>query len=130
MALMLGVGGIWGAARRLFLLSAAAAAVAQGCQGPKEAVQKLPDTAVAPGVVLRQARVGGGAVRVIDVELGSRARVEIAAEDVRLRGGLVSGRARTLREWLRATGAVAGVNGGFFGRTVDPEHKEIVGLLK
>ncbi len=74
---------------------------------------------------------GQARVAVIDVDLRARGvRVEVAASDIRVRAGVVSGRARTVEEWLRATGAVAGVNGGFFGKTIGDDFKEIVGLLK
>lgn len=85
----------------------------------------------APGVHTRVVSHGEARVAVIDVDLQVRGvRVEVAASDVRVRAGVVSGRARTLEEWLRATGAVAGVNGGFFGKTIGDDFKEIVGLLK
>lgn len=85
---------------------------------------------VVPGVAVRRLSGGVGGVRTIDIDLAAQVRVEVAAEEIAVRRGLITGRARTLPDWLRATGAVAGINGGFFGETVAPDHKEIVGLLK
>lgn len=86
---------------------------------------------VAPGVVVRTANRGLATVRVIDVDLAKPGvRVGIAAEEIAVREKRITGRARTVPDWLRRTGAVAGVNGGFFGATVGEEFKEIVGLLK
>lgn len=131
MAGSVGVGVLWGCVRNLAVVTLSVVASAQGCRVPKVAVQKSPDVQAAPGVVVRRAQVGLSAVRVIDVDLGSgNTRVEVVAQDIRLRDGLVTGRARTLSDWLTATGAAAGVNGGFFGKTVGEEYKEIVGLLK
>ena len=99
-----------------------------GCRAPEK--QAVPGETVMPGLVVRSLRQGLSPVRVIDVDLSARGiRVEIAADKIAVRQGRITGEARTLPEWLRLTGAVAGVNGGFFGQTVG-EYKEIVGLLK
>ncbi len=87
---------------------------------------------VAPGVGVRSSFEGGERVRVIEVDLRRGARLFVGAQEIALRSGRIMGRARTLPDWLAATGAVAGVNGGFFGQTngADYDHKEILGILK
>src|SRR5207253_50784 len=40
------------------------------------------------------------------------------------------GDALSLEDWCRATGAVGGINGGFFGAEVRPGRKEVIGLLR
>lgn len=131
MAGIVGAGVFWGCVRKLAVVTLSVVASAQGCRVPKVTVRRAPDVPAAPGVTVRHAQVGLSAVRVIDVDLGSgNTRVEVVAQEIRLRDGLVTGRARTLPDWLSATGAVAGVNGGFFGKTAGTEYKEIVGLLK
>jgi hypothetical protein len=91
---------------------------------------KVRGTTLAPGIVLRRFQRGISGVRVIDVDLSAPVRVEVAAEEIAVRGGRITGAAHTVPDWLKATGAVAGINGGFFGETVTDRHKEIVGLLK
>jgi hypothetical protein len=90
----------------------------------------LKGTRVAAGLTVFRMEQGGLGVRVIEADLEAGVRVEVAADEIAVRQGRITGRARTLPQWLRATGAAAGVNGGFFGATVDEEHEEIVGLLK
>ncbi len=90
-----------------------------------------PAVRVARGVVTRHfgSRVNG--IRVIDADLAQPGtRIGIGADDIAVRLGRITGRSRRLEEWLKNTGAVAGVNGGYFGAMVDRDHKEIVGLLK
>jgi exopolysaccharide biosynthesis protein len=85
---------------------------------------------VAPGIVLRRVTHGLATVRVLDVDLSAPGvRVEIAADEIAVREGRITGRAYTVPDWLKKTGAAAGINGGFFGATLG-EHKEVVGLLK
>jgi hypothetical protein len=71
-------------------------------------------------------------VSLVDVDLDCPGvRVEVVAEDAtRRRTGCSDGAARTVADWLRKTGGLAGINGGFFGREVGRERKEIVGLLR
>ena len=83
------------------------------------------------GVSIRQVKAGAATVRVIDVDLGAPGvRVDVAADDIALREGKVTGRVRTVPEWLEKTGAVAGINGGFFGKRVGDDYREVIGLLK
>lgn len=86
---------------------------------------------VAAGVVTRHYGSNVNGVRVIDVDLAQPGtKVRVAAEEIAVRRGRITGRSRRLEDWLQSTGAVAGINGGFFGSMVDRDHKEIVGLLK
>lgn len=115
---------------RLLVLAGLSLALTRvGC-GTKGASVSAP-ASLAPGVTIRQVKAGVATVRVIDVDLGvPGVRVDIAADDVAVRDGRITGRAHQVSEWLEKTGAVAGVNGGFFGARVGEEFKEIVGLLK
>jgi hypothetical protein len=72
------------------------------------------------------AGVSGAAV--LDLDLAAGLRAHVAAANVKLTDGRVFGDARTVREWCQSTGALAGVNGGFFGLT-QRERKEVIGLL-
>ena len=101
----------------------------RGCPG--EPGKQVEEKRVHPAVVVRRVPVGDDAsyVRVIDADL-SGARIEIAAEDIARRQNRITGRARSVADWVEHTGAMAGVNGGFFGEAAGPEHLEIVGLLK
>jgi hypothetical protein len=89
-----------------------------------------PDEArLAPGVFFRRERAAGA--QVVDVDL-SRApvRATVVAEGVEpVRNNLV-GDCRTVPEWAERRGAVAGLNGGFFGHTYDDRgrRKQIMGL--
>lgn len=86
---------------------------------------------VAPGVTTRQLNQGLATVRVIDVDLSRPGvRVQVAADEIGFRDRLITGRARTVEEWVARQKAVAGINGGFFGKRHGENHKEIVGLLK
>lgn len=109
-----------------------ALAMAPAGTRPRAGAAPPPDgQVVATGIVVRRERHGLLAVRVIEVDLAAPGvRVEVAAGEIALRSGQVTGRARTLPAWLRATGAVAGINGGFFGTAVGGEYRGIVGLLK
>lgn len=130
MALGIGTEALFRGAKLASLACAALVGSAQGCHVPKGA-PTAADVTVVPGVVVRKMEVDGSSVRVVDVALAQPGiRVGIAAEDVARRGGLITGVSRTVPEWLTATGAVAGINGGYFGQKPDLKHKEIVGLLK
>ena len=131
---MLLLGLLWGrigSVRLLISVATLALFAVKGC-GPAGPGLAPPSSArPAPGVVVRELSGGLGSVRVIDVDLTEPGiRLEVAAEDIALRGGAITGRARPLPDWLQATGAVAGVNGGFFGQSVGDDHRVIVGLLK
>lgn len=118
-----------GQIRLLVLVPLSLALTRVGC-GKHEATLS-PPARLASGVTIRQVKAGVATVRVIDVDLGvPGVRVDVAADDIAVRDGRITGRARPVSEWLEETGAVAGVNGGFFGESVGEEFKEIVGLLK
>jgi hypothetical protein len=86
---------------------------------------------IVPGVVRRRLDFRETYVTVIDADLGQRGvRVEIAGEEISRRAGVIAGRARAVPEWVARRGAAAGVNGGFFGATLEGGFREIVGLLK
>lgn len=117
---------------RLILPATLGLLLLRGCPG-ELAQHGAEEARVHPAVVVRKVPVRGDTshVRVIDVDLTApRVRVEIAAEDIARREGRITGRARSVPDWLEQTGAVAGVNGGFFGESVGPQYLEIVGLLK
>jgi len=115
----------------LFAVPLFAVLTTPGCPASRGAAPRTGETRPTAGVTIRLERHGAASVRLIDVELAHpRVRVEVAADEIALRQGRVTGRARTVPEWLEATGAVAGINGGFFGKSVSDDHKEIVGLLK
>jgi exopolysaccharide biosynthesis protein len=68
------------------------------------------------------------AVHVLDIDLSKDLEVSIAADNTELHKGVVYGDTFTLPEWIDRKGALAGVNGGFFGQS-SGGRKEIVGLL-
>jgi hypothetical protein len=118
-----------GQIRLLVLVPLSLAFSRVGCG--KQQASVTPPAQLAPGVSVRQVKAGVATVRVIDVDLGAPGvRVDVAADDIAIRNGRITGRARPVSEWLEETGAVAGINGGFFGASVGEEFKEIVGLLK
>lgn len=89
---------------------------------------------VADGVVYRsfgahEPIARGTEVWVIDIDLSRPGvRVGVAAHGLRKGEAPATGDARTSAEWCAGTGAVAAVNGGYFGAG-DDARKEIVGLL-
>ncbi len=108
---------------------------AAGCKQatpPAPAAPPVPPAAQpAPGIAIRTRTFAGSDVALIDVDLRAPGiRVEVAADDVRPGRGTATGACYTVPEWLERTGAAAGINGGFFGRTVAADRKEIVGLLR
>jgi exopolysaccharide biosynthesis protein len=117
-------------ARLFFPGIALAAVLLRGCPG--EVSAPVRQAKAAPGVVIREVTLHEGTtrVRVIDADLSAPGvKVEIAADDIARRSGRVTGAAYSVADWVERTGAVAGVNGGFFGERVG-DHLEIVGLLK
>ncbi len=94
--------------------------------------QVLCSAAGRPAVRFRELHHGWSRVAVLDVDLACPGvRVEVAAAGAApRRSGCSFGVARTVTDWCRHTGAVAGVNGGFFGQELGAGRKEIVGLLK
>jgi len=114
----------------LLLAGLSLVALRLGCGSEKPKVVATPGVSI-PGVSIRRIEAGPATVRLIDADLNApNVRVEVAAEDIAIRGGVITGRARTVPEWLEKTGAIAGINGGFFGKTIETDYKEIVGLLK
>src|SRR3954452_6114583 len=85
-----------------------------------------------PAVQCRQLHLRWSRVSLLDVDLSCPGvRVEVAAAAPTPRAsGCSDGAARTIADWCRTTGAVGGINGGFFGRELTHGRKEIVGLLK
>src|SRR5260370_16689414 len=78
-----------------------------------------------PVVRFRQMHHRWSRVALLDVDLSSpEVRVEVAAAGASpRRSGCSNGGARTVADWCRATGAVGGINGGFFGRHLGPRRK-------
>jgi hypothetical protein len=84
------------------------------------------------GVSYRRETFRGSPVDVLDVDLdtpGVSVRVH-GQQVVRGGGAWRVGDAFTLPVWCRLTGAVGGINGGFFGLEVAPGRKEVIGLLQ
>jgi hypothetical protein len=107
-----------------------------GCirHAPPPAAPDLGDTStdiLVPGVVHRSLPTGDSdGIDLVDVDLvHAPVRIAIAAEGIKLAGGLVTGKAYTPHEWLDKTGGLAATNGGYFGQEVADDRKEIVGLL-
>lgn len=105
-----------------------------GCSHPPPPAAAAPGPVVdelAPGVLHRALATGGGqGIDLIDVDLAhASVRAAVVADGIRRVDGAVTGLAHTPREWLDRTGALAAVNGGYFGAEVTAERKEIVGLL-
>lgn len=94
--------------------------------------QVLCRAAGRPAVRFRQLQHRWSRVALLDLDLACPGiRVEVAAAGASpRRSGCSNGAARTVADWCRATGAIGGINGGFFGREVGGGRKEIVGLLK
>jgi hypothetical protein len=70
-------------------------------------------------------------VQLLDIDLAvAKFRPVVAAEKVDNHKGNFVGNAKTVREWAELRGAIAGINGGFFGDTYDPigRRKQIVQL--
>lgn len=86
---------------------------------------------LAKGVTLHRVKHGASTMRAIRVDLAEPGvKVEVAAEEIAFREGRITGRAHAVTDWIARRGAVAGINGGFFGESVGKEFKEIVGLCK
>ncbi len=106
-----------------------------GCDrhAPTAATPDPADTSadtLAPGVIHRSLPTGAGGVDLVDVDLArAPVRTVVAAKDIKLTDGLVTGKSYTPHEWLDKTGALAATNGGYFGLEVGSDRKEIVGLL-
>ncbi|MBC8103353.1 MAG: phosphodiester glycosidase family protein [Cytophagales bacterium] len=84
---------------------------------------------VAPGITFRRDQKAG--VQLLDIDLTmAKMRPVVAARGVENRGGNFVGDAKTVREWAAQRGAIAGINGGFFGDTYDQigRRKQIVQL--
>lgn len=82
---------------------------------------------VAPGVVFRR----DSGVQLLDVDLATAAvrPVVVAANVERRRNNFIAD-AKTVRDWVETTGALGGLNAGFFGHTYDDQgrRKQLVGL--
>lgn len=105
-----------------------------GCRHPSPPATAAPGPAtdeLAVGVVHRALPTGDGqGIDLIDVDLGrASVTIGVATEGVKMVRGSVTGAAYTPHEWLDRTGALAAVNGGYFGAEVAPGRKEFVGLL-
>jgi len=104
---------------------------------PREAIPATSRSGavqVAPGVRYRAIGdddpiANGSAVWLIEADLRERGvAIRVASAGLRERESPRYGDCRTADMWCAATGAVAAVNGGYFGEG-DDERKEIVGLL-
>jgi hypothetical protein len=89
---------------------------------------------VAPGVMYRHfpaegANYGAPDAFVLDVDLRAPGvSVRVASDNPAPNRGPVYADSYTVSDWCARCGAVAGINGGFFGQT-DGARKEVVGLL-
>jgi hypothetical protein len=92
----------------------------------------VPPRGEGDGVVVRRLTYGLTGVHLIDIDLrtpGVSVRVH-ARNPSRKEWGWAVGDALDVAEWCQLTGAIAGVNGGFFGAEVSPGRKEVIGLLQ
>jgi phosphodiester glycosidase len=92
----------------------------------------VPPRGGGDGVVVRHLAYGLCRVHVIDADLrtpGVSVRIH-ARHPAGRRWGWAIGDALSVEEWCRSTGAVGGINGGFFGAEVVPGRKEVIGLLR
>ncbi len=93
-----------------------------------------PGQTVAPGIVLHSLPAGdetspASAVYVLDVDLRrSDVRPRVVTQAPAVQKNRVFANSYTVREWCERSGAVGGINGGFFGQT-DGDRKEVIGLL-
>ena len=106
--------------------------IATGCTAPPPKPPELPTTTeLAEGVVYEHDSARGVSVLDIDLQTARYMPVVIARNVTRVGNNFV-GDARTVGDWMEKTGAIAAVNGGFFGDTYAPvngtDRKQIVGL--
>ncbi|WP_395142690.1 phosphodiester glycosidase family protein [Armatimonas sp.] len=104
--------------------SLAAALLLTGCT-----TEPPTEIRVAEGVTFRTDKASGAQTLTVDNTL-ARIRPIVVAENLQhLRNNLV-GDAKTVHEWAQKYGAVAGVNGGFFGESYDSlgRRKQLVQL--
>lgn len=98
------------------------------------AVARPPARLLAPGVTYRQYPEGdpltpATEAHVLDIDLRSPGvGIKIVADRMEMAKGRLYGDCYTVMDWCRRTGAIGGVNGGFFG-TTDGRKKEVIGLL-
>lgn len=108
-----------------------------GCMPPPAAHRAVRSSdfaaaeTLAPGVIHRAipltAETG---IDLIEIDLkASSARLTVQAWNINPSQGAVVGEAYTPRQWLMRTGAIAAVNGGYFGHEDAQGRKELVGLL-
>jgi phosphodiester glycosidase len=92
----------------------------------------VPPRGKGTGVVYRRVTFRGSPVELLDVDLGTRGvSVRVHARRVVPGGGAWRiADAFSLPVWCRLTGAVGGINGGFFGAEVEPGRKEVIGLAQ
>jgi len=124
---------------RAFHISFALLFALTGCQGSLTNRSSSPnDTAqasttdhetLAKGVTHYGIQTGPATgIDIIAVDLATtNARLSVGAKDIRADGGAIVARAITPTQWVKG-GALAAVNGGYFGEDHDTA-KEIVGLL-
>lgn len=106
-------------ATRAAVLATAALFLVCGCRTSPRGQPR--SVAVADGV--RFVDDPARAVQYLDVDLSAPVLPAIVAQNVARIGGNHVGDAHTVAEWVRRTGALAGVNGGFFGDTYDAEGR-------
>src|SRR4051812_38162562 len=97
----------------------AALALCGGCAMPgvPDHTVLVPRGAGSNGVAVRQLEDAGSRVTVMDVDLRTPGiQLEILSEDARRGGATVSGRARTVADWVTKAAALGGINAAFFGR--------------
>ena len=92
---------------------AAALCLLGGCGG-----EPPSEVTVAEGVVLRTDKATATQTLTVDRNTAT-VRPVVVAENLERRRNNVVGDAHTVRDWVQKYGAVAGVNGGFFGDMYD-----------
>jgi hypothetical protein len=92
----------------------------------------VPPRGEGDGVLFRRREFRGSPVELLDIDLATPGvSVRVHAREVVPGGGAWRvADSFSLPVWCRLTGAVGGINGGFFGAEVEPGRKEVIGLAQ
>lgn len=116
--------------RRFLVIVLEAAVISVAAASLLGCPRSEPDAVrVAPGVMFHRDTQAGA--QILDVDLAeARVRPVVVAARVERRRNNFIGDCRTVREWADASGAIGGLNAGYFGDTYDDRgrRKQIVGL--
>jgi hypothetical protein len=103
----------------------------RSCSGD-ERVTVVPPRGTGSGILFRRTTFRGSPVELLDVDLGTPGvALRVHARRVVPGGGAWRvADAFSVPVWCRLTGAVGGINGGFFGAEVEPGRREVIGLAQ